>query len=371
MASANTLKIVHYNIKELDSTKIRDGLKGKNTQLKAATNIVKSLSPDILSINEMQYDLPNIPNKKYQTEGQNPEFLAKIFGIDFKSTAFYPANTGTNSKPKNGEYILHPTAEDRAHYADLVNFGLFPGQYSMAGIFKYPIKRIKNYSQLPWKSFNRNLDLSKYTDGNGNPLPKNMSLFDKNFIDVTLDVDGKNVHVILFHTVPAFGFGNKKTPNFERNKDQIKFLSWYLTAEKTEYGITPIKDKTFIAMGDWNVDPASKNPGALPLKKLLDQFTPFIKERVITYRGQNFKPNGWTAQLDYILFSKDIKIKNAGVYDPPSKFQDLGCGDINTKVPNDMILVKTEKDCKALVSKDYHELLTASDHLPLWAEIEI
>lgn len=371
LACANSIKVVHYNIKELDSTKIQDGLKRDSEQLQAASNIVQMLNPDILSINEMQYDYPSVPNADYTSEGKNAEYLAQILGMEFTSTAFFPANTGRFSKAKAGEYVLKATAEDRAKYADLVNFGMFPGQYSMAGIFKYPVKSVKNFSNLPWKIFNKKIDLSKYADANGNALPEDMTLFDKNFVDVTLDINGKDVHVILYHTVPAFGFGNSKTPNFERNRDQIKFLSWYLRGRWKKFGIKPIRGKTFIAMGDWNVDPESDNPGAKPLNKLLSKFNPFIKERVITYRGQSFKPNGWSAQLDYMLFSKDIKVKSAGVYDPESKFQDLGCEEGEVVIPEGMVVVNTSKTCRALVSEEYYELLTASDHLPLWAEIEL
>lgn len=370
--SRETIKVVHYNIKELDSTKIQAGLRGESKQLQAAKNILKQFQPDILSINEVQYDYPNIPNSSYSSQGKNPEYLAKIFGIEYKSTAMFPANTGKNSKPKNGQYILKPTQEERVKYADLVNFGMFPGQYSMVGIFKYPVLRRKNIDSLPWIVFNSRIEPSDFSDAAGNSLPRTMPLFDKNFVDVTLDVNGEELHIILFHTVPAFGFGNPNTPNFERNKDQIKFLNWYLSASKPKWGIRPLgKGKTFIAMGDWNVDPESNNPGAEEIKKLLKKFKPFIKEKTITYRGSSFKEGGFTAQLDYMIFSRNIKIKSSSVYDPESKYQDVGCGNYTGEVPENMVLVDRSKTCKALVSKEYYELLTGSDHLPLYAEIEI
>ncbi len=372
IACANTIKIVHYNIKEMDSTKIQKGLRGENEQLNFAKNIVKNLNPDILSLNEIQFDFPNIPTKDFKSKGKNVHYLAEIFDMSFESTAFFPANTGMLSRAKNGKYILHPTQEDREKYADLVNFGMFPGQYSMAGIFKYPLIEVKNFKRLPWRVFNRKIDLTPYADANGKPLPKNMSLFDKNFTVATLNIEGKEVHIVLFHTVPAFGFGNPKTPNFERNRDQIQFLKWYLTAKKMKFGIQPIGGKTFIAMGDWNVDPESKNPGAKVLKSLLKTHQPWIKDKVITYRGSSFNPGGWTAQLDYILFSKDITVKAAGVYDPDSNYKDLGCKTTTpTEIPAGMVLVQRTKTCKALVSKEYFELISASDHLPLWAEIEL
>ena len=60
------LNLLHYNIKELDSSKILEGI--QNEQLDSAQKIIKKFPYDILSINEVQYDLPSVPNSSFKTK---------------------------------------------------------------------------------------------------------------------------------------------------------------------------------------------------------------------------------------------------------------------------------------------------------------
>ncbi len=379
-SKAVRLKVVHYNIKELDSVKVKAGL--KNLQIKFSSEIVKSLKPDIFSINELQFDKIGNPNSSFTTEGENLTNLSKLFGFDPHKSfySFNEANTGKNAKRKNGAYVLDPNKDERNQLADLINFGLIPGQYSTGGIFKYPIKSVKVFSDIKWRDFNPEINLSKFKDSLGNSLPLDMELFDKNFTDITLDVLGKDVHIILLHTVPAFGFGNKLTPNFKRNYDQLEFLTWYLTGKsefKHKLAIKPLDEKSrFIAMGDWNVDYQSTNLGAKKLKELYEKFSPWLKDHTNTYIGQKFETNNFQAQLDYILVSNNIKILNSGVYLPLEQREDLGCGRTPRKYKRfSKVLVSYQNNenqkCYAWVSKEFYKTKLASDHLPIWADLEI
>jgi len=371
--------VLHYNIKELDSTKINKAREGKLAQLKYASEIIQKFSADIISINEIQYDKEDVPSTSFKTRGQNLRTLGKLSGLKNFNYSFDEANTGMNSKPGiNGEYILKPTASDRRNYADSVNFGMFPGQYSTGGIFKYPIKKRSIISSLKWRDFNPKINLNKYKDTNGNRLPVDMELFDKNFSDITLDVNGKEVHIILLHTVPAFGFGNKFTPNFERNHDQLEFLKWYLTGKskfKNNLKIKHLKKGTrFIAMGDWNVDPASTNPGGKIIKELGEKFTYVLTNNDKTYVGQNFGVDGYSAELDYILVSKNISVLKAGIHYPTSEREEIGCGPYTKQNRPNKVLVSYKqgpKVCKAWVSKEFYKTKKASDHLAIWAKLKI
>ncbi len=379
-SNAQTINVLHYNIKELDSTKLKKARQGKSAQLKYASDIIKKYRSDIISINEIQYDKADVPTSDFRTIGKNLKILGKLSGLKKMSSSFYEANTGMNSKPGiDGNYILKPTGEDRKNFADSVNFGMFPGQYSTGGIFNFPIKSEKIISSLKWRDFNPNIDLSKYRDTNGDRLPADMELFDKNFSDITLDVFGKDLHIILLHTVPAFGFGNKNTPNFERNRDQLEFLKWYLTGKsklKSKMKISPLRKKDrFIAMGDWNVDPSSKNPGGKIIKQLGSHFKFAPGKNQKTYIGQSFAVKGYSAELDYILVSKNIKVLSSGVHHPDPKREEIGCNGSYTKQyrPN-KVLVSYKKDggiCKAWVSKEYYKTKKASDHLAIWAKLQI
>ena len=56
--------VVHYNIKELDSKKI----KSEHPQIGLVQKVIGLHKMDLFSVNEIQYDLPGVPNKDYQSE---------------------------------------------------------------------------------------------------------------------------------------------------------------------------------------------------------------------------------------------------------------------------------------------------------------
>ena len=198
----NEINVVHWNIKELNSTKLNKN----NTQLSAVDNILKELNFDILSVNELQYDIRNVPNKSFQTTGKNAEKFIKLMGEDPFNYAisFNKANTGQQARTyNNGKYATKLSRRTR-RLADPNNFGLFPAQYSSALISKYPIKKEVVISKLKWREFNKEIKLSRFRNSLGKKVSRNLELFDKNFSDITIEIDGKEVHLIMLHAVPAF-----------------------------------------------------------------------------------------------------------------------------------------------------------------------
>lgn len=383
MAKENTYKIFHYNIKELDTAKINSN----SPQLGYVKKILSQYDFDILSLNEIQYDLPNVPTPIYQGNGKNIDVLKqklKIKGLD--EQAFYPANTGNNSKPKpNGEYYQDPNDPLARSNADNVNFGTMPSQYSTAGLFKF--KKINEVviTKLKWKEFNPNLNLAKYKDIEGNPYPEDMELFDKNFTDVTVEIENKEVHLIFLHTVPSFHFGNMNTVNYIRNEDQLKFLEWYLTGN-TDYpvkleSIKPLKkDAYFIAMGDFNTAyESTENPGSLVLRRLFSKIQLWLKDPkqlTFTNEGNGYSKAPFRLMLDYIGYSNNIEIVDGGIVHPNFDRIDLGCGTQSKKIPkpNGKIKVSWKENgniCEAYIDPMYRDLKEASDHYPIWGHFKL
>ncbi|PIK16603.1 endonuclease/exonuclease/phosphatase family protein [Halobacteriovorax sp. JY17] len=373
------INVLHYNIKELDSLKLRDQ---SNKQIAAVSEVISKFEFDIFSLNEIQYDLPMIPNKALDTTGQNINILAKRLGLENYSAIFYPANTGMKAnRDPHGNYITDFKTPESRQLADSVNFGLFPGQYSTGALIKNNIKILssKSIQNVVWKEFNTTIDLKKYTDNNGKPLPENMKLFDKNFTDILAEKDGFKFHIILLHTVPAFHFGNKKSPNYDRNADQLRFLEWYLTSD-TDLNIAGLdveplkKDEPYIAMGDWNTELSNnKNPGSAVLRSLKEKSTFWMKEPLkVTNEGPSFAPERLRLQLDYIAISKHFKVLEAGVYSPKEDRKDLGCEKI---IPGENIRSYTQKEnkktCFSSFNKDFLNAKSASDHFPIWAKLEV
>ena len=383
-ASNKPFTILHYNIKELDSQKVQSTL-NENSPLNFVKKVINKVPFDILSLNEIQYDLPNVPNPKFQSKGTNLKRIKKILNLTSFQTSFYPANTGLNAKKKeDGTYASSPTDSEARKLADPVNFGIFPAQYSTGAIFKFQKIGEKIINKLTWKTFNPKRDLSTFKDGNGNPLPKSMPLFDKNFSDITLLIDNKIVHLILLHTVPAFHFGNPATPNYIRNADQLRFLEWYTTGA-TDTDTTHLKsirtlksNERFIIVGDLNTDITSDNPGANVLRNLIKKTNLWTKFPKFTNESSGFAPPSLQLLLDYILVSKGIEVIAGGTIASSPNRLELGCtkpssANIN-QLPEKVIVSYQGKNgtkCEVSVNRTYYEAKKASDHFPIWASLKI
>ncbi|MDA8792094.1 hypothetical protein N9N67_02540 [Bacteriovoracaceae bacterium] len=381
------VNIFHFNIKELDSTKIRK----KNKQLKSVKEIISKYDMNIVSFNEVQYDLPQVPNNNYSTTGTNISKLTHILGLGrLGKTSFQQANTGNNAlRRSDGSYEVNPYAKGARSLADLVNFGIFPGQYSTGAAFDYPIISETVFTDIKWTDFNPDQVPSDFTMANGEKLPNNMPLFDKNFTDVVLKINKRDVHLILFHTVPSFHFGNKNSPNYVRNQDQLRFLEWYLTGstdrEVKLEGISPLdKDSYFIAIGDWNVDLKSEDsPGRVNLKRILNKTNPWISpsEFSFTNESSRFSPKPFRLMLDYIVVSKNIEVLEGEIIHPKFKREELECRPADDKrkfrkTKKGMTLVSyltqdRSEICYVLIDSNYYNFKIASDHYPLRAKLKI
>ena len=95
--AATPVKVVHYNIKELTSKKI----KSPGNQLNNVKTILQKIPFDILSIQELQYDLPGVPDRSLTTRGKNMEILLDFIGRKGMSTSFVPSNTGQRATKKS------------------------------------------------------------------------------------------------------------------------------------------------------------------------------------------------------------------------------------------------------------------------------
>jgi hypothetical protein len=321
---------LHYNIQELTTYKLQNP--GK--QLAEVKKAISHLKPDIFSINEIQYDLINVPSSSFKSSGENLNKLKKFLGYDYlKNQSFIIANTGKNAKRQsNGKYHTQINKKNANSYIDLVNFGLFPAQYSTGALYRFEAKKVDIIRNLRWLHFFPEDELKKFSLANGKRIPHNIELFDKSFSDTLLKINDKEVHLILLHAVPAYNFGNKNSINILRNKRQLDFLRWYVNVDGASYitaGIHPLKENSsFIIMGDLNVDINSSKPGAQSLKKLISFTQPWIKQD----KMKATHPKG-SLILDYILTSPDIKIIDGKILRQASS--------------------------------------TASDHLPIWGKFEI
>ncbi len=384
--SNNTLRVLHYNIFELDTEKLKEIDLGNKIpeQLSSLKSLVQPYDFHLLSINELQYDLQGVPYPTFLTQGMNlsnfTHWLRPDKGWDGH---FVEANTGKDAKRISPQSFATSKDEGARFYADPNNYGLFPGQYSTGLSSRYPIKERISIKDLPWNRFNPKISLAKYRGGQKEKLPSDLSLFDKAFMDTVIEVNHKLIHIITFHTVPAFHFGNKNSPNYQRNRDQLRFLEWYLTgksdiATKESYnGIKHLdKDDIYIAMGDWNTDITQKNPGSEVLKRLA-KTKRFFPEHSITWEASGYNPNRMSMRLDYIFYSEHLRLHKAQVIRPEEKRLLLGCGKNSLPMKkNDptRALVnyvnKQGQTCRVSIDSEFKAAKEASDHFPIYAEFK-
>lgn len=381
------LKVIHYNIRELDSTKIQN----PSDQLAMVKELLKEEDFNTFSINEIQYDRPQVPSPKYMSFGLNlNDLMKKLNASEDWFTSFSEANTGAKAKKWKGRYMTPGMARARS-YADPHNYGLFPGQYSTGLATTHKVIGKIVIKDLKWREFIPKRNIGRYRDGLGKKIPKDIELFDKSFTDTMVMVDGKVVHLITLHTVPAFHFGNRLTPNYQRNADQLRFLEWYLTGKtdisvnlpKRYQHISPLsEDSTYIAMGDWNTEIQNmKNPGSRVLRRLnkTGRLYPSLemvkkdKESYITNEGDGYNPKRTKLVLDYLIYSKDLKPKEMAVLRPQEERLFLGCGKETLPPKEDPNRVHVTyfdngQNCHMTVSKKFHTAKNASDHFPLKAK---
>lgn len=366
-------RLVHWNIKELDTQKLSSP---DHPQVNAAASILGELGADLFSINEIHCD---------PTRDNLGSFLQR-FPNSLDSYRLSPSNTGLRSDPQ--KKIL-----------DRSNFGWFPGQYATGFASCFPLIRTLEIQNLKWKDWEPNFDRSRFELGGVDPDA--IELFDKSFIVHWIEIKGRPLALICLHAVPAFNFGQNKSPNAERNRAQLQFLRWYLTGEPKAppgFPYDPLPaGQPFLAMGDFN-SPLhdALYPGGSATLALLNhpgihrQMAQIDKDLLqaiprfaptITYFFDGWDYQRLPQQLDYILVSKELRIHNLtvvfanpdrqihGFHDPDSDLTPLLAamekpGRV-ASVQNGLAYGRPDQVAVVSVQKDYARLRAGSDHLPL------
>jgi hypothetical protein len=166
-------------------------------------------------------------------------------------------------------------------------------------------------------------------------------LSSKSHWDVPIDIEGKKIHLFLSHPTPP-AFDGEEDRNGRRNFDEIKFWVNYINNDPKIYddnkNVGGYKsDYPFLIAGDLNAsrhsDTRFENMTAIDQllnhPKLIDSGSwlvskggwegrvkgpPDYWERNTAKFGNDFR-----MQIDYLLPSKDIQIKNGGVFWPSEK----------------------------------------------------
>ena len=243
-----------------------------NAQARTVAEIIQRTRPEVLLINEFDYD---------DQGGANDSLAAQLFqdnylsvphngaeAIEYEYRFVMPSNTGIPSGrdlDKNGT-IGGP--------GDAFGFGFFPGQYGMAVFSQYPIdyEAARTFQLFLWKDMPDAM-LPVNPDGSDWYDEGDLEIFrlsSKSHWDVPILINGKTVHFLTSHPTPPV-FDGPEDRNGTRNNDEIRFWADYIIPSRSKYiyddngnsgGITP--GDPFVIAGDQNADPFDGDsvPGA-------------------------------------------------------------------------------------------------------------
>lgn len=318
-----------------------------NAQAKAVAEVIQRVRPNVLLINEFDYDEAGLALQLFQDNylsvSQNG---AEPIYFEFRYTA--PSNTGVPSgfDLDNNGAVGGPN--------DALGFGFYPGQFGMAVYSCYPIDfaGVRTFQNFLW----RDMPGARLPDDPATAAPGDwyspaelevFRLSSKSHWDLPIQIGNKTVHFLVSHPTPPV-FDGPEDRNGTRNYDEIRFWADYLRPSTSRYiyddagrrGGLP-SGALFVIAGDQNSDPLDGDsiPGAIqqllehPLVNTeLTPTSPGAVEQAAQQGGANLThrsdPRFDTADFadgapgnlraDYVLPRRNLKLLDAQVFWPLS-----------------------------------------------------
>ncbi len=304
---------------------------GNNAQIRNIAKIIQTVRPDIILLNEFDY----IKNPESGVKAFINNYLKKDQeggkSIDYPYYYYSTVNTGQPSP-----YDLDNNGKAESFGADAWGFGMYPGQYGMMLLSKYPIdvNKVRTFQHFKWKDMPGALKTTK-ADGSDWYVKEAWDQFplsSKSHWDVPVQVGGKTIHILASHPTPP-SFDGAEDRNGKRNHDEIRFwrdyisdhLSSYIYDDKGTKGGLPA-NTSFVLLGDQNASPDEGNAIAEGIKSLLahpkinSDTVPSSKGGAEHSPTNNFAKNHtafWRMRADYVLPSRSgFKVLDSGVFWP-------------------------------------------------------
>lgn len=326
---------------------------GKHPRLQQVAEILQRVRPDIVLLNEFDYD-PDIDaaglfNRNYLAVEQGEQEAIR-YGWHFRAAV----NTGVDSG-----FDLDGDGS-KGGPGDAWGFGRFPGQYAMLVLSRFPLDERKarsfrnfRWAQLPGALRPANADGSPYYS---DAAWQQLRLSSKSHWDLSIDLDGKNLHLLASHPTPPV-FDGPEDRNGKRNHDEIRFWREYTSPGDSQWirddagrvGGMAAGDR-FVIAGDLNADPHDGDARTGAIGQLLE--APWIdpgcvpsstggRDAAREQGGVNTTHSGSPAhdtadfddgrtgnlRLDYILPSANLVTRGCGVFWPAHGLIDFDPGD--------------------------------------------
>ncbi|HQZ68789.1 MAG TPA: endonuclease/exonuclease/phosphatase family protein [Planctomycetaceae bacterium] len=321
---------------------------GTNLQARKVAKILRSVRPDIVLLNEFDYDDAGASIASFRTnylEAVGDWVTEPPLKMDYAWSG--PVNTGVPS----GRDLDHDGKTDGL--GDAFGFGRFPGQYGMVVLSRFPIAAdsVRTFQKLLWKDMpDSSVPSAATVDGiawYSDEDLKSLRLSSKSHGDVPIHIGDKTLHVLVSHPTPP-AFDGPEDRNGRRNHDEIRLWADYISHESSGWIVddTGVSgglavDASFVILGDQNADPSDGDSFDHAIDQLLlheridSKITPTSQGGVEATKLQgkaNTQHKGDPAQdtsdfsdgsvgnlrVDYVLPSRDIKALSAGIFWPPA-----------------------------------------------------
>ena len=246
-------------------------------QIAAVAEIIQRTRPDVLLLNEFDYDAAGIAvslfQQNYLSVGQNGQQP-----IEYPYVFLAESNTGIPSGLDfNNDGITNGPD-------DAYGFGFFPGQFAMVLLSRHPIdeRRARTFQKFLWKDMPGAL----LPDDELTPRPGDyynkaelavFRLSSKSHWDIPIWIHGKKVHVLAAHPTPPV-FDGTEDRNGRRNHDEIRFWADYVGGHRKSRYIYDDEgkrggldhDDAFVILGDYNADPLDGDSTNSAILQLLE-----------------------------------------------------------------------------------------------------
>jgi hypothetical protein len=238
---------------------------GSNPQAIGLASILQTVRPDILLINEIDYEADHRAVvaliEKYLRIGQTGQEGTTLDPLDYQYFYSGPVNTGVDSGlDLNGDGILGGPE-------DAWGYGRYPGQYGMVLLSRFPIlsDQLRTFQNFRWSSLpnaKRPIDPTTGQSYYPDPIWQALRLSSKSHWDVPIEIEGTVLHLLASHPTPP-AFDGPEDRNGRRNHDEIRFWTEYIEDGEVARAIVDDvgvsgglgNDEKFVIVGDLNADP--------------------------------------------------------------------------------------------------------------------
>lgn len=341
------VRIATYNVSlsENADQSLLKKLRSGNTAARNAAAVIQHIRPDILVLNEFDYDAGYAALQLFQTDyleagqyGQDP--------IQYAYAYAGPVNTGV---PSGLDLDLDGQL---AEPEDAYGFGRYPGQYGMALLSRFPLdaSEVRTFQLFAWSDM-PNARLPRRYEGTlataegyyPAEVAAQLRISSKSHWDVPIHIGDTTLHALMAHPTPP-AFDGPEDRNGLRNHDEIRLLHDYLAGfdylvddQGRSGGLAP--DALFFAAGDFNADPVDGASRDNAILQLLN--SPHINsvpvpssagaQSAAAHQGQaNLRQQGDPAhdtadfgdarvgnlRVDYVLPSARLTVQRSGVFWP-------------------------------------------------------